>query len=68
MSFLSTSNIKTNNTSLWRQKMTHTLTRSMRNALNAWRQHRQLRALEGLSYGELKDIGFPTSRTGLDQR
>lgn len=48
--------------------MTHTLTRSMRNALNAWRQHRQLRALEGLSYGELKDIGFPTSRTGLDQR
>jgi len=56
----------TQNTNLWRHKMTRTITRSMRNALTAWRQHRQLRALESLSYGELKDIGFPTSRTGLE--
>jgi uncharacterized protein YjiS (DUF1127 family) len=47
--------------------MTRTLTTSIRHALTAWRQHRQLRALESLSYGELKDIGFPTSRTGRDK-
>ena len=57
----------TNRTNEWRYKMTRTITHRMRSALSAWRQHRQLRALESLSYGELKDIGFPTSRTGLDR-
>ena len=68
MSHFGIEHITTNDNSPWRQKMTRTLTRSMRNALIAWRQNRQLRALESLSFGELKDIGFPTSRTGTDQR
>ncbi len=29
--------------------------------VGAWQQHRRERALEGLSYDTLKDIGFPSA-------